>query len=118
MSALSFERLGKTYGDDDVVTDVSLTIKEGEFVSLLGPSGCGKTTILRMVAGLVAPSRGRILTRQRGRHGAAAQQARARTRFPVLCAVSPSHRVRERRLRPAPAQGNGRGDSTGGSGRR
>ena len=61
MSALSFERLGKSYGDDDVVTDVSLTIKEGEFVSLLGPSGCGKTTILRMVAGLVAPSRGRIL---------------------------------------------------------
>ena len=36
-------------------------IKEGEFVSLLGPSGCGKTTILRMVAGLVEPSRGRIL---------------------------------------------------------
>jgi putative spermidine/putrescine transport system ATP-binding protein len=61
MSVLSFERLGKSYGDDDVVTDVSLTIKQGEFVSLLGPSGCGKTTILRMVAGLVAPSRGRIL---------------------------------------------------------
>jgi putative spermidine/putrescine transport system ATP-binding protein len=61
MSALSFERLGKSYGDGDVVTDVSLTIREGEFVSLLGPSGCGKTTILRMVAGLVAPSRGRIL---------------------------------------------------------
>ena len=40
---------------------MSLTIKEGEFVSLLGPSGCGKTTILRMVAGLVEPSRGRIL---------------------------------------------------------
>ena len=61
MSALTFERLGKSYGDDDVVTDVSLAIKQGEFVSLLGPSGCGKTTILRMVAGLVAPSRGRIL---------------------------------------------------------
>ena len=61
MSGLSFERLGKSYGDVDVVRDVSLTIKEGEFVSLLGPSGCGKTTILRMVAGLVAPSRGRIV---------------------------------------------------------
>jgi putative spermidine/putrescine transport system ATP-binding protein len=61
MSALTFERLGKAYGEVDVVKDVSLTIKEGEFVSLLGPSGCGKTTILRMVAGLVAPSRGRIL---------------------------------------------------------
>lgn len=61
MSALAFERLGKTYGDSEVVRDVSLSIHEGEFVSLLGPSGCGKTTILRMVAGLVEPSRGRIL---------------------------------------------------------
>ncbi|MDR6873947.1 iron(III) transport system ATP-binding protein/putative spermidine/putrescine transport system ATP-binding protein [Bosea sp. BE125] len=61
MSALSFERLGKSYGEAEVVREVSLTIAEGEFVSLLGPSGCGKTTILRMVAGLVAPSRGRIL---------------------------------------------------------
>ncbi|MBQ0820157.1 ABC transporter ATP-binding protein [Microvirga sp. HBU67558] len=61
MSALSFEQLGKSYGDVAVVSDISLTITEGEFVSLLGPSGCGKTTILRMVAGLVQPSRGRIL---------------------------------------------------------
>jgi putative spermidine/putrescine transport system ATP-binding protein len=61
MSGLSFESLGKSYGDAEVVRDVSLTIREGEFVSLLGPSGCGKTTILRMVAGLVAPSRGRIV---------------------------------------------------------
>jgi putative spermidine/putrescine transport system ATP-binding protein len=61
MSALSFERLGKSYGDAAVVSDISLMIREGEFVSLLGPSGCGKTTILRMVAGLVEPSRGRIL---------------------------------------------------------
>src|SRR4051794_7504228 len=61
MNSLTFERLGKAFGDTDVVRDVSLTIGEGEFVSLLGPSGCGKTTILRMVAGLVAPSRGRVL---------------------------------------------------------
>lgn len=61
MSALCFERLGKSYGDVSVVSDISLTIREGEFVSLLGPSGCGKTTILRMVAGLVQPSRGHIL---------------------------------------------------------
>jgi ABC-type Fe3+/spermidine/putrescine transport system ATPase subunit len=61
MSALSFEQLGKSYGDVTVVSDISLTINEGEFVSLLGPSGCGKTTILRMVAGLVQPTRGRIL---------------------------------------------------------
>jgi iron(III) transport system ATP-binding protein/putative spermidine/putrescine transport system ATP-binding protein len=61
MSSLSFDRLVKRYGDSEVVKEVSLTIEEGEFVSLLGPSGCGKTTILRMVAGLVPPSQGRIL---------------------------------------------------------
>src|SRR6516165_11130303 len=61
MSSLIFERLGKSYGGTAVVSDVSLTIGQGEFVSLLGPSGCGKTTILRMVAGLVEPDRGRIV---------------------------------------------------------
>ncbi|MFI4997326.1 MAG: ABC transporter ATP-binding protein [Hyphomicrobiales bacterium] len=61
MSSLTFDRLSKRYGDVEVVKEVSLTIGEGEFVSLLGPSGCGKTTILRMVAGLVQPSEGRIL---------------------------------------------------------
>jgi ABC-type Fe3+/spermidine/putrescine transport system ATPase subunit len=61
VSSLTFDRLGKAYGPVEVVRDVSLAIAEGEFVALLGPSGCGKTTILRMVAGLVEPSRGRIL---------------------------------------------------------
>jgi putative spermidine/putrescine transport system ATP-binding protein len=61
MGSLTFEALGKSYGEVEVVRGVSLSIDEGEFVSLLGPSGCGKTTILRMVAGLVEPSRGRIL---------------------------------------------------------
>ncbi len=61
MSRLTFDRLVKRYGDSEVVKRFSLVIEEGEFVSLLGPSGCGKTTILRMVAGLVPPSEGRIL---------------------------------------------------------
>ena len=39
---------------------VSLTIGEGEFVTLVGPSGCGKSTLLRLVAGLMEPSRGRV----------------------------------------------------------
>ena len=41
----------KRYGDNTVIPDLSLTIREGEFFTLLGPSGCGKTTLLRMIAG-------------------------------------------------------------------
>jgi putative spermidine/putrescine transport system ATP-binding protein len=61
MSALTLDRLSKSYDGVAVVQNVSMTIGEGEFVSLLGPSGCGKTTILRMAAGLAEPSQGRIL---------------------------------------------------------
>ncbi|MCX7384128.1 MAG: ABC transporter ATP-binding protein [Alphaproteobacteria bacterium] len=61
MSRLAFERVGKSFGTTEVVRDVSLSVAEGEFAALLGPSGCGKTTLLRMVAGLVAPSTGRVL---------------------------------------------------------
>jgi NitT/TauT family transport system ATP-binding protein/sulfonate transport system ATP-binding protein len=50
--------------DDETAThaldDVSLTVREGEFVSLIGPSGCGKTTLLRLVAGLDVPQAGTL----------------------------------------------------------
>jgi NitT/TauT family transport system ATP-binding protein len=41
--------------------DISVTVQEGEFVSVIGPSGCGKSTLLRLIAGLIAPSSGTIL---------------------------------------------------------
>lgn len=42
------------------IEDIHLQIKKGEFLSIIGPSGCGKTTLLRMVAGLESPSRGKV----------------------------------------------------------
>jgi len=50
----------KAYGTALAVRGVDLTVRDGEFVTLLGPSGCGKTTTLHMVAGLLAPTRGPI----------------------------------------------------------
>jgi spermidine/putrescine ABC transporter ATP-binding subunit len=58
---ISFENITKRFGRATAVDNVSLTINEGEFFSLLGPSGCGKTTLLRMLAGFEMPSEGRIL---------------------------------------------------------
>lgn len=53
--------VGKTFSNGTVaLTGLDLDIRAGEFLSLLGPSGCGKSTVLRMVAGLAAPSRGAI----------------------------------------------------------
>jgi ABC-type Fe3+/spermidine/putrescine transport system ATPase subunit len=52
--------LTKRYGEVTAVDDVTLVVADGEFVTLLGPSGCGKTTILRSIAGFIAPDRGEI----------------------------------------------------------
>ena len=48
---IAFRNLVKKYGNNTVIPDLSLQIREGEFFTLLGPSGCGKTTLLRMIAG-------------------------------------------------------------------
>jgi putative spermidine/putrescine transport system ATP-binding protein len=61
MPSLVLERLEKRYAEHAAVSSVSLAVKDGEFISLLGPSGCGKTTVLRMIAGLIQPTSGRIL---------------------------------------------------------
>jgi ABC-type Fe3+/spermidine/putrescine transport system ATPase subunit len=60
LSEVRLEKVGKRYGDTWAVRDVSLSIRPGEFYTLLGPSGCGKTTLLRMLAGFAAPDEGRI----------------------------------------------------------
>ncbi len=59
-SKLSLSGLGKSFGTVPAVVDVSLSLHQGEFVSLLGPSGCGKTTTLRMIAGFMKPTTGSI----------------------------------------------------------
>src|SRR5258708_11935074 len=52
--------VAKRYGETVAVRDVSFGIEQGHVLSLLGPSGCGKTTVMRMIAGLIAPTTGTI----------------------------------------------------------
>src|SRR5260370_3637984 len=58
-AAIVLDRVTKVY-DEPVVSNVSLDVPEGNFVTLLGPSGSGKTTILQMIGGFVQPTAGRI----------------------------------------------------------
>ena len=60
MAKLRVEDLVVAYGAVIAVSDISFTVEDGEFVSLLGPSGCGKTTTLRCIAGLEGSSGGTI----------------------------------------------------------
>jgi len=60
MANVDISQLRKSYGHEEVIHGVDLSIKDGEFVSLIGASGCGKSTLLRMVAGLESISSGTI----------------------------------------------------------
>ena len=57
---LTISGINKSFGNHHVLKDISLTINEGEFVSILGPSGCGKTTLLRIIAGLESSCSGSL----------------------------------------------------------
>jgi iron(III) transport system ATP-binding protein len=57
---VALDRLSKRFDAEVAVNDVSLTVADGEFVTLLGPSGCGKTTTLRCIAGLERPDGGEV----------------------------------------------------------
>ena len=58
---IDIQHLSKSFGDVKVLDDINFYIRRGEFITLLGPSGCGKTTLLRQIAGFIAPDEGKIL---------------------------------------------------------
>lgn len=68
-SILTLERVFQTFGEEeDTVTalsNINLSVADGQFVSLVGPSGCGKSTMLRLISGLVRPTSGRVMLRGR-----------------------------------------------------
>lgn len=79
MTAIALDRVTKTYADAaaPAVRDCSLELPAGTITALLGPSGCGKTTILKLVAGLLVPTRGDIMFDGRSVRGVPAEQRQA-----------------------------------------
>jgi spermidine/putrescine ABC transporter ATP-binding subunit len=65
MARIRFEGVSKAYGETVALDGFDLEVGEGEFLALLGPSGCGKTTALRLLAGFLQPTSGRILVDER-----------------------------------------------------
>lgn len=59
-TAIEFRHVRKEYGDKVVLKDFNLSIRKGEFVTMIGSSGCGKTTALKMVNGLLTPDEGEL----------------------------------------------------------
>ncbi|WP_255193639.1 ABC transporter ATP-binding protein [Natronobeatus ordinarius] len=62
-TVLELEGVEKWYGEECVISDLSLSVRDGEILTLLGPSGCGKTTTLRLIAGLERPDGGEVRLR-------------------------------------------------------
>ena len=59
-TVLALDGIAKRFGNEDVIGELSLSVRDGELLTLLGPSGCGKTTTLRLIAGLEKPDAGRV----------------------------------------------------------
>lgn len=68
-AALELEDVTMRYGETTAVDDLSLSVREGEFFTLVGPSGCGKTTLLRAIAGFESPTEGSISARGESMRG-------------------------------------------------
>ena len=119
MSGLLLDKIDKRFGSVVALSDVRLEIAHGQFVCLLGPSGCGKTTLLRIVAGLEAPSAGRVLLDAEDITEQPVHKRGFRHGVPVPRALPAPDGRREHRLRPEgsrPGEAGAGGPGGGASG--
>ena len=78
---IRLDKISVSFDGDVILKDLSLNIKEGEFVTLLGPSGCGKTTTLRIIAGFLKPDSGNLFFKGKNINNVPAHKREVNTIF-------------------------------------
>ena len=118
MSNLRVEHLAKSYGSAQVLSDINLSVDNGEFIVLVGPSGCGKSTLLRMIAGLDGVTTGDIYIGDRLVNGLAPAERKIAMVFQSYALYPHMDVAQEHDVRAQVHRGARRPSASGGSTRR
>src|SRR3989338_5433065 len=85
---IELKNIHKTWQNDKIslltIEDINLSINKGEFISIIGPSGCGKTTLLKLIAGLLEPTKGQILLNDKATNQKSPQRLSIVFQNPIL----------------------------------
>lgn len=106
--AIVYQALSKSYGKQEVIRALSLTIEQGEFVTIVGASGCGKTTLLKLTNGLLSPDGGTVLVRGRDIRTENLIELRRNTGYAIQGSVLFPHMTVEQNIAYVPNLLNGR----------
>ena len=101
-TAIEFRHVQKEYGDKVVLKDFNLSIRKGEFVTMIGSSGCGKTTALKMVNGLLTPDEGELFINGENIHGKDKTQLRRNIGYAIQGNVLFPHMTVEQNISYVP----------------
>ena len=103
MSFIEFQHVDFAYGDNLVIQDFSLTVEQGECLTIIGSSGCGKTTILRMVNGLLLPTGGAVLVQGQNTKESNLTQLRRKIGYSIQGSVLFPHMTVEKNIAYVPS---------------
>ena len=103
MSLIEFQHVDFAYGDTLVIQDFSLTVEQGECLTIIGTSGCGKTTILRMVNGLLLPTGGAVLVQGQNTKESNLTQLRRKIGYSIQGSVLFPHMTVEKNIAYVPS---------------
>lgn len=78
---IELKNISVSFGEETILKDLNLYIRDGEFITLLGPSGCGKTTTLRIIAGFLEPDSGEVIFEDKCINGVPAHERQVNTIF-------------------------------------